>query len=55
MGPFRWVALSGDKEDIYKTDQKIIEMYSENTSLCKWIRMAKKKYPFKAYLQEYVG
>ena len=43
MGPFRWVALSGDKEDIYKTDQKIIEMYSENTSLCKWIRMAKKK------------
>ena len=46
MGPFRWVALSGDKEDIYKTDQKIIEMYSENTSLCKWIRMAKKKVSF---------
>ena len=46
MGPFRWVALSGDKEDIYKTDQKIIEMYSENTSLCKWIRMAKKNVSF---------
>ena len=43
MGPFRWVALSGDKEDIYKTDQKIIEMFPENSSLRRWITMANKK------------
>ncbi len=46
MGPFRWVALSGDKEDIYKTDQKIIEMFPENSSLCRWIKMAKEKVTF---------
>ena len=46
MGPFRWVALSGDKEDIYKTDQKIIEMFPENSSLCRWIKMAKEKVKF---------
>ena len=45
-GPFRWVALSGDPEDIWKTDQKIMEMFSSNISLCNWIRMAKEKVQF---------
>ena len=46
MGPFRWVALSGDEEDIFKTDQKILEMFSGNPSLCKWIKMAQEKVKF---------
>ena len=46
MGPFRWVALSGNKEDIYKTDQKIIEMFPKKSSLCRWIKMAKEKVTF---------
>ena len=46
MGPFRWVALSGDKKDIYITDQKIIEMFPENLSLCRWIKMAREKVTF---------
>jgi len=39
-GPFRWVALSGDPEDIYKTDEVILREFSYNTHLCNWIRMA---------------
>ena len=46
MGPFRWVALSGEKEDIYKTDKKILEMFPDNSSLCKWIKMAQEKVVF---------
>ena len=46
MGPFRWVALSGEKEDIYKTDKKILEMFADNSSLCKWIKMAQEKVVF---------
>ncbi|MBA65018.1 MAG: urocanate hydratase [Candidatus Marinimicrobia bacterium] len=45
-GPFRWVALSGDKEDIFKTDQKILEMFSSDDSLCNWIEMAREKVQF---------
>src|SRR5690606_40398613 len=45
-GPFRWVALSGDPEDIYKTDEVILREFSDNTHLCKWIRMARKKVAF---------
>ncbi|GIP64110.1 urocanate hydratase [Virgibacillus pantothenticus] len=45
-GPFRWVALSGDPEDIYKTDEVILREFSYNESLCKWIRMAKDKIQF---------
>ncbi len=45
-GPFRWVALSGDPEDIYKTDEVILREFSENESLCKWIRMAQEKISF---------
>ena len=46
MGPFRWVALSGEKEDIYKTDKKILEMFPDNVSLCNWIKMAREKVVF---------
>ncbi|HLS60357.1 MAG TPA: urocanate hydratase [Virgibacillus sp.] len=45
-GPFRWVALSGDPGDIYKIDQVILEEFSENKALCKWIRMAQEKIRF---------
>ena len=45
-GPFRWVALSGDPEDIYKTDQKVLELFPNDTSLSRWIKMAQKKIQF---------
>ena len=45
-GPFRWVALSGDKEDIYKTDKKILELFPEDIPLKRWIEMAQKKVKF---------
>ncbi len=45
-GPFRWVALSGDPEDIYKTDEVILREFSENEALCKWIKMAQEKISF---------
>lgn len=45
-GPFRWVALSGDPEDIYKTDEVILREFSENKYLCHWIKMAQEKIAF---------
>lgn len=45
-GPFRWVALSGDPEDIRKTDEVILREFSYNTHLCNWIRMAQEKIQF---------
>ncbi|MED4919129.1 urocanate hydratase, partial [Geobacillus thermodenitrificans] len=45
-GPFRWVALSGDPEDIYKTDEVILREFSDNERLCHWIRMAQKQIKF---------
>ncbi|CAH0277627.1 urocanate hydratase [Bacillus sp. Soil745] len=45
-GPFRWVALSGDPEDIYKTDQAILREFADNEHLCNWIRMAQDKIQF---------
>jgi urocanate hydratase len=45
-GPFRWVALSGEKEDIYATDQAILELFPENDHLRRWLRMAREKVPF---------
>ena len=45
-GPFRWVALSGDKEDIYTTDQAIMELFPEDAHLHRWLKMAKEKVPF---------
>jgi len=45
-GPFRWVALSGDKEDIYRTDQAILELFPENEHLHRWIKMAQDRVQF---------
>ncbi len=42
-GPFRWVALSGDPEDIYKTDEKVLELFPHDDHLRRWIEMARKK------------
>ncbi|RUP24305.1 MAG: urocanate hydratase [Curvibacter sp.] len=45
-GPFRWVALSGDPEDIYKTDAKIKELFPENTHVHRWLDMARERISF---------
>ncbi len=45
-GPFRWVALSGDPEDIRRTDAAILELFPENAALRRWIGMAEAKVPF---------
>ena len=45
-GPFRWVALSGEAADIALTDDLVLEMFPENESLCRWIRMAREKIRF---------
>jgi urocanate hydratase len=45
-GPFRWVALSGDKEDIYETDQAIMELFPEDEHLKRWLTLAREKVPF---------
>jgi urocanate hydratase len=45
-GPFRWVALSGDPQDIYRTDELIKELFPENEALIRWIDMARKKVSF---------
>ena len=46
IGPFRWVALSGDPEDIYKTDKKVKELIPDNTHLHHWLDAAKEKIKF---------
>jgi urocanate hydratase len=45
-GPFRWVALSGDPEDIYRTDEVILELFPEDEHLQRWIKMAREQIPF---------
>jgi len=45
-GPFRWVALSGEPEDIYKTDEAIMELFPEDDHLHRWLKMAREKVPF---------
>ena len=45
-GPFRWVALSGDKKDIYRTDAAILELFPENDHLRRWITMAQERVAF---------
>ena len=45
-GPFRWVALSGNPEDIYKTDKKVLELFPNDEALKRWITMAQKKVSF---------
>lgn len=46
IGPFRWVALSGDPEDIYKTDQKVKELIPDNPHLHNWLDMARERIQF---------
>jgi urocanate hydratase len=45
-GPFRWAALSGDPEDIYRTDQLVKELFPDNEPLVRWIEMVKEKVSF---------
>ena len=45
-GPFRWAALSGDPEDIQRTDEAVLSLFPENAPLARWIRMAEAKVPF---------
>ncbi len=45
-GPFRWVALSGDPQDIYATDDAVLELFPEDEHLQRWIRMAQEKIEF---------
>jgi len=45
-GPFRWAALSGDPNDIYRTDRAVMETFPENKPLCNWIEKAQKEVAF---------
>jgi urocanate hydratase len=45
-GPFRWAALSGDPDDIRKTDAALAELFPEDASLHRWLRLAEEKVPF---------
>jgi len=45
-GPFRWVALSGDPEDIYRTDEAIIELFPRDEHLKRWLTMARERVHF---------
>jgi urocanate hydratase len=45
-GPFRWVALSGDPADIYRTDEAVAELFPEDEHLHRWLKMAREKVPF---------
>ncbi len=46
QGPFRWVALSGDPQDIYETDQIIVDLFPEKEHLVRWIKMAREQIEF---------
>lgn len=45
-GPFRWVALSGDPQDIYRTDEAILELFPQNHALTRWINLARERVAF---------
>ena len=45
-GPFRWVALSGEPDDIYKTDQAVLEEFPEDQALARWIELARERVRF---------
>ena len=49
-GPFRWVALSGDPEDIYATDRAVMELFPEDEHLLRWLRMAQEQVVFQGCL-----
>ena len=46
QGPFRWVALSGDPEDIYRTDAAVAELFPDTEALQRWLRLARDRVPF---------
>ncbi|MBI1801283.1 MAG: urocanate hydratase, partial [Chloroflexi bacterium] len=45
-GPFRWVALSGDERDLYRTDEAVLELFPDNEPLVRWIRLAQRRVKF---------
>jgi urocanate hydratase len=45
-GPFRWVALSGEPEDIYRTDEAVMDLFPEDEHLIRWLKLAREKVPF---------
>jgi len=45
-GPFRWVALSGEPEDIFKTDEAALRLFPEDASLARWLKMARERIAF---------
>jgi len=45
-GPFRWVALSGDPEDIYRTDRALVELFPDKPDLHRWLALARERVPF---------
>jgi urocanate hydratase len=45
-GPFRWVALSGDPEDIYRTDEAVAALFPDDDHLQRWLKLAREKVPF---------
>ncbi|MBV8573030.1 MAG: urocanate hydratase, partial [Acidobacteriaceae bacterium] len=45
-GPFRWAALSGDPQDIHRTDKLVLDMFGENPDLARWIELAQKRIHF---------
>jgi urocanate hydratase len=45
-GPFRWAALSGDPEDIVRTDRAVLELFPGDEGLARWIRLAEQRVPF---------
>jgi urocanate hydratase len=45
-GPFRWVALSGDPQDIYRTDEAVAALFPEDVHLQRWLKLAREKVPF---------
>ena len=45
-GPFRWVALSGDPEDIYRTDRLALELFPHNETLARWMPLARERIQF---------
>jgi urocanate hydratase len=45
-GPFRWVALSGDPADIYRTDEAVLRLFPENEALQRWLRLARERVAF---------
>src|SRR2546426_2127498 len=55
QGPFRWVALSGDPEDIYATDGALIDAFRDNTHLVRWLRLAHERVHFQGFPPAFSG